>query len=85
MKVGDLIKMVEFGHPKDSPEGIKERELWSQPAVIIKGPYEAQINHAGATGKVRYVELIRAVDVMIDGDVIRRIPIKYLRRVNDMI
>ena len=85
MQNGDLVKMVEFFHPEDTTEGIAERKKWERPGVIIKGPYEAQIDHAGPSGKIRYVELIKAVDIMMGVDVVRRVPIKYLRRVNEIL
>ncbi len=85
MTKGDLVKIVEFFYPPESPEGKEEREKWSRPGVIIKGPYEAQIDHKGPDGKNRYVELVKAVDIMIGPDTIKRVPVKYLRRVADLV
>tara|TARA_B100000424_G_C22484172_1_gene282255 strand:- start:65 stop:322 length:258 start_codon:yes stop_codon:yes gene_type:complete len=85
MTKGDLVKVVEYFYPENTPEGKEEREQWSQPGVIIKGPYEAQIDHADPSGKVKYVELVKAVDIMVGPDTIKRVPVKYLRRVADLV
>ena len=79
MKAGDLVRRIEF------PDYLRDdgviRNLWTSPALVIRGVYEGTITHYNSAGKASLTELKPCIDVVIDGTIITKLPIEIFERV----
>jgi hypothetical protein len=79
MKPGDLVRRIDF------PDYLRDdgviRELWKNPALVIRGIYEGTITQYNAAGKPSLTTLKPCVDVMIEGTIVTKLPIEILERI----
>jgi DNA modification methylase len=78
MKAGDLVQRVCFPDEEED-SGSFRRELWKDPALVVRGKYEGSVVTQDNRGQL--VTVIKAViDVMLNGRVIQKIPIEDFER-----
>jgi len=78
MKVGDLIRRIRF--PDEKGESILyQRELWKNPALIVRGKYEGVVTIQNTRGQLTTI-LKPVVDVMLNGRLIQKVPTEYFER-----
>ena len=79
MKKGDLVRRIEF--PDYLRDDDTVRNLWTHPALVIRGVYEGTITHHNSAGKASLTEIKPCVDVVIDGTIITKLPIEIFERI----
>ena len=85
MKKGDLVKRVRFGIEnvpgRRAQEALAEsKKWWSDPAVVVRGPYEAIRSETSTTGQP-YSKVYRAIDVFYQGQLMSELPADDFNRV----
>jgi len=79
MTEGDLVRRINF--PDDLNSDQKIKRLWKEPALVVRGIYEGSVTHYNHNGKPRMTELKPVIDVMIDGRIVKCMPIEFFERV----
>jgi|1_EtaG_2_1085319.scaffolds.fasta_scaffold02516_1 hypothetical protein len=85
MKKGDLVKRVRFGIEnvpgKRAEKALAEsRQWWSDPAVVVRGPYEA-VRPETTSGGQQYSKVYRAIDVFYHGQLMSSLPADDFNRI----
>ena len=85
MRKGSLVKLRSL--PVEGGKTVllvtcdeETQETWSDPAVVVKGPYEYSTRHKNVDGSA-LTEIYRAVDIMHKGVLYTGISIEHLVRV----
>ena len=76
MTEGDLVLRVRFPE-SDS----KTKDLWKDPALVVRGIYEGSVTHYNHNGKPKVTELKPVIDVMVNSRIIKCVPIEFFERV----
>jgi hypothetical protein len=78
MKAGDLIQRVSFVD-EDAASSSWRREMWKNPALIVRGRYEGIVTTKAVDGRLT-TSIKQVVDVMLNGKLVQKVPIEYFER-----